>query len=268
MNTTELPLVSIVTIVYNGEKYIEQTINSVFGQSYKRIEYIIVDGGSKDNTVSIIKKYESKLAFWISEPDKGIADAFNKGLKRATGSIIGLINADDWYEPDAIEKVVNNIDGSDIAYGNLKLWRNGKVDFILEGDHSHLKDEMTMNHPTVFVRKEVYEKFGYFNNHYRCAMDYELMLRFRMNDCSFKHIPFVIANMRWDGVSDTQWLLGCKETLLIKNKYLPKRKALNRIYFYKHVLANALPRVLSKLNLGFITRMYRSRFAKLKKSYE
>jgi len=268
MNRTDLPLVSIVTIVYNGEQYIEQTINSVLNQTYKPIEYIIVDGGSKDNTVAIIKKYESKLASWISEPDEGIADAFNKGLKKSTGSIIGLINSDDWYEQDAVEKVVANINGFDIAYGNLKLWRNGKVDFILEGDHTHLEDEMTMNHPTVFVRKEVYERFGFFNNNFRCAMDYELMLRFKTNHCSFTHIPYVTANMRWDGTSDKQWLLGCKETLLIKNTYLPKRKMQNRFYYYKHVFANAVPRMLSKLNLDFITKMYRSKFAKLKKSYE
>jgi glycosyltransferase involved in cell wall biosynthesis len=260
--------VSIVTIVYNGERHLEQTIGSVLNQSYKNIEYIIIDGGSTDNTISIIKKYESGIASWISEPDKGIADAFNKGLERANGSIIGLINADDWYEPEAVEKAVQNINGFDIVYGNLKLWKNGKVDFILEGDHTHLEDEMTMNHPTVFVRKQVYDRVGLFNNDYSCAMDYEMMLRFKLNHHSFKHIPFVTANMRWDGFSDTRWLLGCKETLRIKNKYLPGRKIFHHLYFYKHVLANALPRILNKLKLDFVTKMYRSRFAKVKKLYE
>ncbi|HYJ38768.1 MAG TPA: glycosyltransferase family 2 protein [Chitinophagaceae bacterium] len=268
MNRSDLPLVSIVTIVYNGEKHMEQTIQSVLNQSYPNIEYIIIDGGSTDDTLSIIKRYETRVAYWISERDNGIADAFNKGLKRASGSIIGLINSDDWYEPEAVEKVVKDINGSDIVYGDLKFWKNGKADFIIQGDHTHLEDEMTMNHPTVFVRKKVYDRFGLFNNDYRCAMDYELMLRFKINNCSFKHIPFVITNMRWDGISDTRWLLGCKETLSIKNKYLPGKRVSNQLYFYKHVLANAVPRMLGKLNLDFITRVYRSRFSKIKKSYE
>ena len=158
--STSQPLVSIITIVYNGENYLEQAINSVVQQSYQNIEYIIIDGGSTDQSISIIKKYESKIRAWISEPDKGIADAFNKGLARASGDVIGFINADDWYEPDAVQKVVENINGADIVYGDLRLWRDKKVDFIVEGDHMHLEDEMTLNHPTVFVRKLVYDQFG------------------------------------------------------------------------------------------------------------
>src|SRR5258705_5340519 len=102
------PLVSIITIVYNGEKYIEDSIRSVINQSYKNIEYIIIDGGSSDNTVSIIKKYEKQIAFWISEKDKGISDAFNKGIAKATGEIIGILNSDDWYERDTVAKAVTN----------------------------------------------------------------------------------------------------------------------------------------------------------------
>jgi glycosyltransferase involved in cell wall biosynthesis len=268
MDVSQAPLVSIITIVYNGENYLEQAIKSVIQQSYQNIEYIVIDGGSTDQSISIIKKYESKIHSWVSEPDKGIADALNKGLARASGNIIGFINADDWYESDAVEKAVINIDGVDIVYGDLRLWRDKKVDFIVEGDHAHIEDEMTLNHPTVFIRRRVYDQFGAFDSRFKCAMDYELMMRFKSSGCTFKHIHAVIANMRWNGVSDHQWLLGCKETLLIKNTYMPERKTLNQIYYYRHVVANALPRILSKLNLDFITRMYRSRFAKLKKSYE
>src|SRR5437763_7025474 len=106
-----------------------------------------------------------------------------------------------------------------IVYGYLRLWKNNKVYFIVQGDHAHLEDEMTLNHPTVFIRKLVYDQFGTFDKEFKCAMDYELMMRFKSSGCRFKHIPAVIANMRWDGVSDSQWLLGCKETLLIKNTY-------------------------------------------------
>jgi glycosyltransferase involved in cell wall biosynthesis len=268
MTARQTPLVSIITIVYNREAYLEQAINSVLQQSYPNIEYIVIDGGSTDNSVSIIKKYASKIQYWVSEPDNGIADAFNKGLMKANGNIIGFINADDWYEPIAVEKAVEYMNEVDIVYGDLRLWKNNKVDFIVQGDHAHLEDEMTLNHPTVFIRKLVYDQFGAFDKEFKCAMDYELMMRFKSSGCRFKHIPAVIANMRWDGVSDSQWLLGCKETLLIKNTYLPERKFLNRIYYYKHILAIAIPRMLNKMKLDFITRLYRTKFAKLKKSYE
>ena len=263
----QLHLVSIITIVYNGEKFIEKCIQSVLDQSYSSIEYIIIDGGSTDHTVDIIKKYAASVTTWISEKDKGISDAFNKGLQLAKGEVIGLINADDWYESYAVEKVVGMMGDFDIIYGDLKLWKNDKVDFVLRGNHEYLTNEMTVNHPTVFVKRECYEKHGLFSTQYKCAMDYDLMLRFKVNHYRFGYIPAVLANMRWEGLSDTQWLLGCKETLLIKNKYLPTQKLRNRLYFYKHVLANVVPRMLVKFKMGFIIKKYRSMFSKVKKVY-
>jgi len=101
------PLVSIVTVVYNGEKYLEQTIRSVINQRYDNIEYIIIDGGSTDGTLDIVEKHEKMIDYWISEPDEGIFDAMNKGIKICRGELIGLINADDYYAPNAIERVVS-----------------------------------------------------------------------------------------------------------------------------------------------------------------
>src|SRR5690606_8929012 len=101
-------------------------------QSYLAIEYIVVDGGSKDNTISIIKKHEQHIGKWISEKDKGISDAFNKGLKLAKGEIIGIINSDDWYEPGTVKMVVDNFDDCDVVFGDLRLWRNTQVDFVLK----------------------------------------------------------------------------------------------------------------------------------------
>jgi glycosyltransferase involved in cell wall biosynthesis len=262
------PLVSIITIVYNGEKHLEQTIESVLGQSYKPIEYIVVDGGSTDNSLHIIKKYENRLGNWISEKDRGISDAFNKGLKMTRGEIIGIINADDWYEPLAVEKAVEYINGADIVYGDLRLLKDGKTDFILKGDDKFLENEMTINHPTVFVRKHCYYRYGTFDEEFKCAMDYDLLIRFRMGGCRFVHIPEILANMRWDGVSDARWMLGCRETLVIKNKYFPERKLQNRLYFFKHVLAIALAKFMTKMKLDVLTRAYRSRISRVKKIYE
>ncbi|HJS55817.1 MAG TPA: glycosyltransferase family 2 protein [Chitinophagaceae bacterium] len=263
-----LPLVSIITVVYNGEKYIEDVIRNVLKQSYNNIEYIIIDGGSTDNTVSIIKKYEKQISAWISEKDKGISDAFNKGIMRSNGEIIGIINSDDWYEDNAVEQVVKNIENADIVYGDMQLWKEKEKDFLVKGDHHFLTREMTVNHPTVFVRKESYSRLGLFDTRYELAMDYDLMLRFMVNKARFKYIPVVLANMRWEGLSDTKWLKGCRETLSIKNKYLSKRKLLNYLYFYKHVFAIAISKLLRRTRTDFLIKSYRSKYAKVKKIYE
>ncbi|MCB0383237.1 MAG: glycosyltransferase, partial [Psychroserpens sp.] len=104
---TKEPLISIITVVFNGEKYLQQTIDSVTNQTYKNIEYIIIDGGSTDETLNIIKANESHIDFWISERDNGLYDAMNKGISKAKGELIGMINSDDWYELNAVETVVN-----------------------------------------------------------------------------------------------------------------------------------------------------------------
>lgn len=261
------PLVSIITIVFNGEKHLQQTIESVLGQSYSNIEYIIIDGGSKDSSVSIIEKYSAQLAYWTTEPDKGISDAFNKGIKKTKGQIIGIINADDWYEADTVQQVVTAINKSDIVYGDLRLMKNEKPDFILKGDHNLLNTLMSLNHPTVFVRKSIYEKYGLFNENLKCAMDYELMLRFKLSNCSFKYIPATLANMRWEGMSDKKWIEGCKETLKVKNVYFPKKRIRNTLFFFKHVIGIALPKYLEQSRLSFLVKAYRKRYALQKKIY-
>jgi glycosyltransferase involved in cell wall biosynthesis len=261
------PLVSIITIVFNGEKHIEDTIKSVIDQTYRNIEFIIIDGGSTDNTLEIIGKYAYAITSFLSEHDEGISDAFNKGLNLAKGEIIGIINADDWYVKNAVEMAVKNIEYSDIVYGNLRLWKDDKPDFIVTADHAYLENEMSVNHPTVFIKKECYEKYGLFDKKYKCAMDYDLMLRLKINNCRFVYIPEVLANMRWAGFSDANWLLGCRETRMIKDDHLPASKYLNQLYFFKHVLGITVPRFLTRIRMGFLVRLYRSRLARIKKIY-
>jgi glycosyltransferase involved in cell wall biosynthesis len=262
------PLVSVITIVYNGELHLEQTIKSVLEQSYSPVEYVIIDGGSTDNTLNIIKRYESRLGGWLSEKDRGISDAFNKGLKMVRGEIIGIINADDWYEPLAVEKAVDALHDADIAYGDLRLIKDGKTDFIIKGDHKYLKNEMTINHPTVFVRKECYDQFGIFDEKYKCAMDYDLLLRFSIKGCRFSYVPEILANMRWGGLSDSNWMLGCRDTLAIKDKYFPEHKFRHHLYFYKHVFAIFISKFLSRIKLSAHVRAYRSKLSRAKKVYE
>jgi len=262
------PLVSIITVAYNADPFIEKTIQSVLSQTYSPIEYIIIDGGSTDNTVDILKGYSDRIAYWISEKDEGISDAFNKGILRSKGEIIGIINSDDWYEKDAVEKVVSTIKDADVVYSDMQLWKNDEKDFVVKGDHQFLTKEMTVNHPSVFVRKECYTQFGLFDTQYELAMDYDLMLRLKINDRRFVYIPEILANMRWAGLSDKNWLTGCKETLLIKNKYIPRKKINHLLYFFKHVLAIAISKILRKTETDFLIKTYRSRFAKVKKIYK
>ncbi|GGB06320.1 glycosyltransferase family 2 protein [Puia dinghuensis] len=238
------PLVSIITVVYNGERHIADTVRSVAEQTYRNIEYIIIDGGSTDSTLAVIRQFGSAVTTVISEKDKGISDAFNKGVLRARGAIVGMINADDWYAPDAVERAVRAIEGYDVAYGDLQLWHKDRAGGIVKGDHRRLGREMSINHPTVFVRRECYQEFGLFDEQYRCAMDYDFLLRLAMAGRDFVHVPGVLAHMRWGGVSDVQWRLACLETMRIKDKYLPSRKLAHRLYYVKQVMAITISRML------------------------
>jgi glycosyltransferase involved in cell wall biosynthesis len=225
------PLVSIITIVFNGDKHLQQTIDSVIHQTYPNIQYVIVDGGSTDRTLDIIRMNENKIFKWISEKDEGIADAFNKGIQMCSGEIIGLVNSDDWLESDAVELAVKNIGDADVVYGQVQFWINEKPAKLNKSDHTKLRLGMTVAHPASFVRRNVYEKWGGFKKRYRVAMDYDLFLRFLHRDVVFKGVPKVFSNMRSGGVSDNRWLLGIREEITIKDEYYSR--VANAYYFLR-----------------------------------
>ena len=179
--------ISIITVSYNSADTIEETILSVLNQSYDNLEYIIVDGQSTDGTLPILKKYESKLAKIVSEPDKGLYDALNKGIDLASGDIIGFLHSDDFYvHNDVIKHYAQTFSEkkTDAVYSDLyyvdkddpdkiiRKWKSGKYKA-----NSFLNGWMPP-HPTFFVRKEIYQRLGKFNTDFRTAADYELMLRF------------------------------------------------------------------------------------------
>ncbi len=160
------PLISIVTVVYNGEKFLEQTIKSVINQTCKNIEYIIIDGGSTDGTVDIIKKYEQKITYWISEKDRGIYDAMNKGAKLATGDFINFMNADDMiYCDNAVELIVENINNMDDTYysrarivSDTFIWIYPAINVQ---DYSKWLNLNLPNHQTMFFPKRFYKSISY-----------------------------------------------------------------------------------------------------------
>lgn len=196
--------ISIITVCLNSSKTIEQTICSVLNQSYKNIEYIIIDGLSTDGTQEIIEKYVDNLAYYISEKDEGLYDAMNKGINKATGDIIGIINSDDWYEDGIFERVNQCFEENpiDVLYGKVYYHEEGKEKSLCgQNDISGLIYGNCVYHPSVFVKKEIYDTYGGFVTSYRVLADYELMLRLYENGLYFFFLDKVIANFRVGGFS-------------------------------------------------------------------
>lgn len=219
----ENPLVSIITVVYNGSKTIKQTIESVKNQTYKNIEYIIVDGASTDGTQQIVNRYIEYIDLFISEKDDGIYDAMNKGIQHATGSIIGIINSDDWYKLDAIETVVAYLKENfvDLVYGNIeilskdgKLWKKDKLPL------ETIWYQMAVPHQSVFIKKKIYDKYGLFDLQYGLSADYELLLRLYSKGIRFGFLNKTMAVFREGGASQIYGDIGEKETYQIACRYV------------------------------------------------
>lgn len=214
--------VSIITVCLNSEKTIKTTMESVLNQSYKNYEYIIVDGGSTDNTLKIIDEYSALFGnriHLISEKDYGIYDAMNKGIKRANGQVIGIINSDDYYERDALEIMVQNLKSSryQILYGMMRLIEEEQEKAILLYSHNFLREKMIC-HPACFITKAVYEDFGYYDIQYISAADYEFMLRMIKNrEIIFVPVYSIISNFRSGGMCDS--LKGRLDSFRVRKKY-------------------------------------------------
>ena len=201
------PLVSIITVVYNGERYLQQTINSVSNQTYKPIEYLIIDGASTDRTLDIIQDNETKITKWISEPDQGLYDAMNKGIKIAKGDLIGMINSDDWFEPNAVEVMVKaflNNPTKTIFHANRYDIGPDNTRVIKKFNPSSFKFKyygMTYYHPSMFIAKNEYKKHLY-NIKLKAFSDYQFVLEaFLQTPQSFFYIDKTIVNYRLEGIS-------------------------------------------------------------------
>lgn len=204
MKKMKKPKVSIITPCLNSEATIRQTIESVLNQTYSNIEYIVTDGRSEDKTVSILREYSrisgGRLQY-ISERDNGIYSAMNKGIRLSSGTLIGIINSDDFYEADAVEKAVDQMTASEyqVIYGYCRLIENNRMTGILKKKHTNLAKEM-IPHPTCFLTRAIYRDFGLFLTTFRIAGDYELMLRlYQSGKVTFTQIKEIIANFRIGG---------------------------------------------------------------------
>ena len=231
-------LISIITVVYNGEKYIESTIKSLINQNYKNVEYIIIDGKSEDGTLKIINNYKDNINLLISEKDKGIYDAMNKGIKIAKGNIIGLLNCSDIYSSDKIlNKVAYTFENNnvDIMYGDLKyIDNNDKITnrfwkSSLYKENNFLKG-WTPPPPTFFIKKSIYEKYGYFKIQYQVAADFELMLRFlEFYKIKNFYFPETLIYMRIGGASNKSFSSIISQNIEIYR--ILKSYKINKNYF-------------------------------------
>jgi glycosyltransferase involved in cell wall biosynthesis len=207
MKKQQPPLISVITVVYNGDKYLQQTIDSVHNQTYKNIEYIIIDGESNDNTINIIKENQDKISKWISEPDNGLYDAMNKGISMASGELIGIVNSDDWYESEAVMIVVEEY----LKHSGKKVFHGDKMCISSKGDKFIRRAKnnsflikyhgMVLNHPTMFIHECIYKKHEY-NTQLSSLSDYQFVLTNYINKKDFFHyIPKVLSNYRLGGIS-------------------------------------------------------------------
>ena len=204
--------ISIITISYNSEKTIEATIKSVLLQEGVELEYIIIDGASTDRTLEKIQPYQSKIHHFISEPDHGIYDAMNKGIQLASGEVIGILNSDDTYaDPYVLEDVMKHIVDKDAIYGDLE-YVNGETGKTLRKwksgpyhDADFLRGWMPP-HPTFFVKRRVYEKWGIFRTDHGTAADYEIMLRvIHKYKITMHYLPRILVRMKSGGASNDSW---------------------------------------------------------------
>ncbi|NVJ85986.1 MAG: glycosyltransferase [Algoriphagus sp.] len=218
--------VSLITVTYNSAATLAHTIESVGVQDYSDLEYIIVDGGSSDGTLDLIQSYPEVVSQWISEPDGGLYDAINKGIKMATGDVVGIIHSDDFYHrSDAISKVVNAFQefGTDCVYGDIRFVKPENLEKTVRYYHSgrfsaeKIKRGIIPAHPTFFTYKKNFEKYGYYRTDYWIAGDFELLVRFlHTHQLSYHYLPEDLLKMRTGGLSTRSW----KSTLIINQEDL------------------------------------------------
>jgi len=209
------PKISVITICFNSEQYIEDAIKSVVNQPYENKEYIVIDGGSTDNTLKIIGKYNDKIDYFVSEPDKGISDAFNKGIRAATGDLIGILNSDDFMMPDVLSQIAKEYDPDiDIYRGHSYTWDykiNKKYLSCPNDKFKIVPFEPRICHEAAYISKKAYDKYGLYRD-FKYLMDLDLFIRMYNNGVRSKFIDVAVITFRVGGASS------------VSEKYLSKER--------------------------------------------
>ena len=257
------PKISIITITYNSEATVEETIRSVVSQDYPNLEYIIVDGVSKDNTLAIVDKYRDRIAKVVSEPDEGISDAFNKGIEHATGDVIGIINSDDVLLPGALNIVADAYEeGVGVYLGNVLIWdsvRGVKIQAVPSKKYPlHTFGDYVVCHPGNFISKWAYDKYGDYKDDFKFMMDLDLLIRFYEAGVKFKYIPVELAMFRLGGVTDSLFLKKLNE---FERMYLENGagKLYARCRVMLFAVKNSILAVLRSVGLSLILKKIKFR---------
>lgn len=249
---TTSPKISVITTCFNAEHTIERTIKSVISQCYNNFEYIVVDAGSTDRTLDIIKSYSKSIHSISSTKDRGISDGFNRGIQISSGEWIILINADDYLPQNTFSNLVETSQKyphAEIIYGNMvQFSEDGKETLMIPRGHTHLPEGMVLMHPSTFVRKKVYNDVGLFSLSYKCAMDYDFLLRAYLNKNNFIYINKTLSHFSSGGISNHSLknkVLGLYECYKSQISHgLKKNPSL--MFLTKKILATVFRHILRK----------------------
>ena len=251
-SSLDFPLVSIITVVFNGDRFLDETIQSVCAQTYRNIEYILIDGGSTDSTLDIVEANNLKIDYWISESDGGIYDAINKGISLCSGDIIKLINADDRLTVDSVKLAVSKYKEmlpkaeEFIIYGYLDIINAASEVIGLGSEKSLIKYFDSFLHPSWYVPAVIYKRYGPYSLNYSISSDYEYYLRLKSQGVSMATIETPLAQYRKRGVSGG--LSGVPQVFTINNLYFGLPRALYVAFFMAaiKVLGKLRRRILRK----------------------
>jgi glycosyltransferase involved in cell wall biosynthesis len=256
------PLITVVTVVYNGEKHLEETILSVLNQTYDNVEYIIIDGGSTDGTLDIIKKYENYIDYWVSEKDGGIYDAMNKGIILATGTLIGFVNADDYLYSNALHMISTGycLQPFDYSVGPVdKINAEGKKIEVMKvltdfyRDQNYLFD-MPTSHQAFYISVALLKKIGKFDTQFKLRADYDLVIRAMKETNNYYELKSSISAFREGGVS------GSYSTFL-ENFKLYKKHGVNRVVAIRLTIVSLIKVFVSRNFPRIVVRVLRKTFS-------
>lgn len=242
--------ISVVTVAYNSEEGIGRTIESVLGQTYQDIEYLIIDGKSSDRTVEIAEGYREALeargiAFRIiSEPDGGIYDAMNKGIRLAEGDVIGLLNSEDTYEPETLEAVAETFEQTDceLMFADIRIYRPDGSSFVKKARQRKFQTSRDWNHPTTFVRAEVYKANPFLNK--GIHDDYGFYLKMRRQNRRIVTVNKVLANFRMGGASNKKNWKAARKRISDRYRYCYRMNGYSRWYLVECIAIEAVKMIL------------------------
>jgi Glycosyltransferases involved in cell wall biogenesis len=220
--SSESPLVSVITVVYNGAAHLSKTIRAVAEQSYPNVEHIVIDGGSTDGSLDIIRANDESIGYWISEPDNGIYDAMNKGIGLVTdpASYVIFANSDDrLHSPTAIADAMSAAKGEDLIYGKMILG-DGKLSAVV--GYAITRDDLarqTICHPSTFVRRSVFDRVGKFDTSYRVAADYDHIVRCFLKPVTTRFVDVIVSDMSMGGMSEANFMESCRERKAVVRRH-------------------------------------------------